>query len=91
MEAVWSFVTAFVEAVNVAAVEPADTGMVEGTFTAALLLESVRIRPPAGAAVVSVAVQFAVPPLSTVVGEQEIPAISACAVTISEVAREEPL
>jgi hypothetical protein len=70
MDAVWSDVTAFAVAVKVAIVEPAGIVAEAGTLAAALLLASATVAPAAGAAFVSVTVQFALPPLKIEAGVQ---------------------
>jgi hypothetical protein len=91
IEAVWSLVTGFVEAVNAALIAPAATVAVAGTLTAALLLASDTVAPAAGAAFVRATVQAAAPPLRTEAGVQLREASCARLVTVSEADRDEPL
>jgi|SRR5665213_787075 len=59
--------------VKPAVAAPAETVMLAGTLTFALLLESVTTNPPAGAALLIVAVHAEEPGALTLVGEQESP------------------
>ena len=55
---------------NVAVVWPALTVTLDGTVTAARLLDRLTAAPPVGAVLVRVTVQLDVPPLAIVEGEQ---------------------
>jgi hypothetical protein len=90
-DAVTSDVTAFAAAVNVAVVAPAVTVAAAGTVTAALLLASDTVAPPAGAALSKLTVQFAVPPPRTEPGVQLKAVSCAGAVTVSDADRDELL
>lgn len=68
--AVWSEPILATVAVNDALIWPAGTVTVPGTVIFELLLASETVDPPAGAALVSVTVQFDVPGALTVAGEQ---------------------
>jgi hypothetical protein len=68
-------------AVKVALVNPAPTLMLPGTVMLVLLLDSVTVDPPAGAAAVKVTVQLEVPGAFTVAGEQL--RLLGCAVTVN--------
>jgi len=89
MVAVVVVITALVLTVNVALVPPAGTVTLEGTLAAPLLLESVTVAPPAGAAPVSVTVpvEDCTPP-TTLVGftesEERVGGGGAAGVTVSE-------
>jgi hypothetical protein len=68
-------------AVNEALVIPAPTPTLPGTVMLALLLDSVTVEPPAGAAEVKVTVQVEAPGALTVAGEQlKLPG---CVVTVN--------
>ena len=69
-------------AVKVAVVCPALTVALDGTVTAARLLDNATAAPPVGAALVNVTVQVDVPPLAIVEGEQPKELTSTGALTV---------
>jgi len=91
IEAVSSAVTELADAVKVAVVAPAEMVVAEGTLTAALLLASATVAPPAVAALFSVTVQVTVPPLRSVAGVQFKDETMGSVVTAIDADCEEPL
>jgi hypothetical protein len=90
IDAVWSLVTVPAVALNEVFVAPAAMDTDPGTVTAALLLAS-EMAAEEAAALVSVTVQVAVPPLRIDAGVHVTDATCTCVVTASEADRETPL